>query len=111
MENGRSHSTFADPGGGVRWAERVRNIPPNLFPVRGLMGCCHLFSRDMMASYFFSVHKPWAIFNSAPELLPASAEKIRRLRPRWMLPFHLGFLDGELHRRRFAKLYGFEDWA
>jgi glyoxylase-like metal-dependent hydrolase (beta-lactamase superfamily II) len=70
-----------------------------------------LFSGDMMASYFLTVHKPWAIFNSAPELLPASAEKIRRLRPRWILPFHFDFLDGELHRRRFVKLYGLEDWA
>ena len=69
-----------------------------------------LFSGDMMASYFFNVHKPWPIFNSAPELLPASAEKIHRLRPRWILPFHFDVLDGDLHRRRFAKLYGFEDW-
>lgn len=69
-----------------------------------------LFSGDMMASYFFNVHKPWAIFNSAPELLPASAEKIRKLQPRWILPFHFDFLDGELHRRRFVKLYGLQDW-
>lgn len=69
-----------------------------------------LFSGDMMASYFFNVHKPWAILNSAPELLPASAEKIRQLGPRWLLPLHFDFLDGDLHRRRFAKLYGLEDW-
>lgn len=70
-----------------------------------------LFSGDMMASYWFNVHKPWAIFNSAPKLLPASAEKIRRLRPLWILPFHFDFLDGDLHRRRFAKLYNFPDWG
>lgn len=70
-----------------------------------------LFSGDMMASYFFNVHKPWAIFNTAPALLPASAEKIRRLRPRWIIPLHFDVLDGELHRRRFAKLYGLEDWG
>lgn len=69
-----------------------------------------LFSGDMMASYFLNTHKPWAILNCAPELLPASAEKIRRLRPRWILPFHFDFLDGELHRRRFVKLYGLKDW-
>jgi glyoxylase-like metal-dependent hydrolase (beta-lactamase superfamily II) len=70
-----------------------------------------LFSGDMMASYFFNVHKPWAILNTAPELLAESAEKIRRLRPRWILPMHFDVLDGELHRRRFAKLYGLEDWG
>jgi glyoxylase-like metal-dependent hydrolase (beta-lactamase superfamily II) len=69
-----------------------------------------LFSGDMMASYFFNPHKPPAIFNSAPELLRASAEKIRRLRPRWVVPNHFDFLDGDLHRRRFVKLHGFEDW-
>ena len=67
-----------------------------------------LFSGDMFASYFFNVHKPPAILNSVPELFPASIEKIRRLNPRWMVPSHFDFLDGELHRRRFAKLYGIE---
>ena len=69
-----------------------------------------LFSGDMFASYFFNTHKPWAILNSVPEQFAASAEKIRRLRPRRMVPCHYDFLDGELHRRRFAKLYGFTDW-
>lgn len=69
-----------------------------------------LFSGDMFASYFFNTHKPPAILNSAPELFAASAEKIRRLKPRWIVPCHFDFLDGDLHRRRFAKLYGFDDW-
>lgn len=69
-----------------------------------------LFSGDMMASYFFNVHKPWPILNSAPELLSSSAERIRRLKPRLILPLHFDVLDGELHRKRFAKLYGLEDW-
>jgi len=69
-----------------------------------------LFSGDMMASYFFNTHRPPPILNSAPELLPASAEKIRQLQPRWILPCHFDVLDGDLHRRRFAKLYGFADW-
>jgi glyoxylase-like metal-dependent hydrolase (beta-lactamase superfamily II) len=67
-----------------------------------------LFSGDLMASYFFNIHKPPAILNSIPELLPSSAEKVRRLNPRWIVPCHFDFLDGELHRRRFAKLYGIE---
>jgi glyoxylase-like metal-dependent hydrolase (beta-lactamase superfamily II) len=69
-----------------------------------------LFSGDMFASYFFNVHKPPAILNSLPKQLAASAEKIRRLKPRWIVPCHFDFLDGDLHRRRFAKLHGLEDW-
>jgi len=68
-----------------------------------------LFSGDMFASYFFNVHKPPAILNSAPEHFLISIEKIRRLNPRWIVPSHYDYLDGALHRRRFAKLYGF-DW-
>jgi hypothetical protein len=64
----------------------------------------------MMASYFINAHKPWPILNSAPELLTASAERIRQLKPRWILPQHFDQADGDLHRRRFAKLYGLEDW-
>jgi glyoxylase-like metal-dependent hydrolase (beta-lactamase superfamily II) len=69
-----------------------------------------LFSGDMFASYFFNTHRPPAILNSAPALLPASAERIYRLKPRWIIPNHFDVLDGALHRRRFAKLYGFADW-
>jgi len=69
-----------------------------------------LFSGDMFASYFFNVHKPPAILNSAPGHLAASAGKIEQLKPRGILPCHYDFLDGDLHRRRFAKLYGFADW-
>jgi glyoxylase-like metal-dependent hydrolase (beta-lactamase superfamily II) len=69
-----------------------------------------LFCGDMMASYFFSTHRPSPIFNSAPELFAASAEKIRRLKPRWILPCHFDRLDPDRFRRGFAKLYGFDDW-
>jgi len=64
-----------------------------------------LFSGDMFASYFFNVHKPPAILNSVPEHFPASVDKIRRLNPRWIVPSHYDYLDGDLHRRRFARLY------
>jgi glyoxylase-like metal-dependent hydrolase (beta-lactamase superfamily II) len=70
-----------------------------------------LFSGDMMASYFFNAHKPWRILNCAPELLASSAEKIRRLKPRWILPMHFDAMNGDLHRQRFVKLYGMEDWV
>jgi len=91
----------------------VVHLPGHTLGHCGFFSARHnlLFSGDMMASYFFNVHKPAAILNSAPELLPASAERIRRLRPRWILPMHFDFLDGDRHRRRFARLYGFQDWA
>jgi glyoxylase-like metal-dependent hydrolase (beta-lactamase superfamily II) len=69
-----------------------------------------LFSGDTFASYFFNTHRPPPILNSAPELISTSAEKIRGLKPRWIVPSHFDVLDGDLHRRRFAKLFGFADW-
>jgi len=92
---------------------QVIHLPGHTLGHCGFYSARHklLFCGDMMASYFFSAHQPPAIFNSAPELLPASAEKIRRLRPRWIIPLHFDLLDGELHRRRFARLYGMEDWG
>ena len=90
----------------------VIHLPGHTLGHCGFFSAKHnlLFSGDMMASYFFYAHKPWAIFNSAPELLPSSAEKIRRLQPRWLIPCHFDFLNGDLHRQRFAKLYCFADW-
>jgi glyoxylase-like metal-dependent hydrolase (beta-lactamase superfamily II) len=92
---------------------RVIHLPGHTLGHCGFFSERHnlLFSGDMFASYFFNVHKPPAILNSAPELFASSAEKIRRLAPRRVVPCHYDFLDGELHRRRFAKLYGFRDWA
>jgi glyoxylase-like metal-dependent hydrolase (beta-lactamase superfamily II) len=63
-----------------------------------------LFSGDLFASYFFNVHLPPPILNSAPELIPASLEKAMRLNPRLIVPQHYDVLDGELHRRRFDRL-------
>ena len=63
-----------------------------------------LFSGDLFASYFFKVHLPPPILNSAPELMPASLEKVRQLNPRYMVPQHFDVLDGLLHRRRFDRL-------
>jgi glyoxylase-like metal-dependent hydrolase (beta-lactamase superfamily II) len=63
-----------------------------------------LFSGDLFASYFFNVHLPPAILNSAPELIPASLEKARALDPHLMVPQHYDVLDGLLHRRRFDRL-------
>jgi glyoxylase-like metal-dependent hydrolase (beta-lactamase superfamily II) len=63
-----------------------------------------LFSGDLFASYFFNVHTPPDILNSAPELIAASLEKARALNPRLMVPQHYDVLDGALHRRRFDRL-------
>lgn len=91
---------------------QVIHLPGHTLGHCGFYSAKHnlLFSGDMFASYFFNTHRPPPILNSAPELLPVSAEKIRRLKPRWMVPCHFDVLDGDLHRRRFAKLYGFADW-
>jgi len=69
-----------------------------------------LFSGDMFASYFFNVHKPPAILNSAPERFTGSVERIRRLNPRFIVPGHYDRLNGALHRRRFAHLFGLTKW-
>jgi len=91
---------------------RVIHLPGHTLGHCGFFSEKHklLFCGDMMASYFFDTHRPWPVLNTAPELLATSAEKIRQLKPRWILPFHYDRFDGDIHRRRFAKLYGFKDW-
>lgn len=68
-----------------------------------------LFCGDMMNTMLHA-HRPPAMYNSAPEQLQSSAEKIRQLKPRWIVPFHFLRLDGDRQRRCFAKVYGFKDW-
>ncbi|MCW5555771.1 MAG: MBL fold metallo-hydrolase [Verrucomicrobiae bacterium] len=87
---------------------RVIHLPGHTKGHCGFYSAKHdlLFSGDLFASYFFNVHRPPAILNSVPELFPISVEKVRRLNPRWLVPSHYDFLDGELHRKRFAQLYG-----
>ena len=63
-----------------------------------------LFCGDMFASYFFNVHRPPPILNSAPELLGSSYEKMRKLNAQWIVPSHYDVLDGDLHRKRFERL-------
>lgn len=89
---------------------RVLHLPGHTTGHCGFYSARHdlLFSGDMFASYFFNVHKPPAILNSVPEQFAGSVEKLRRLNPRWMVPCHYDFLDGALHRRRFAKLHNLE---
>jgi glyoxylase-like metal-dependent hydrolase (beta-lactamase superfamily II) len=91
---------------------RVVHLPGHTLGHCGFFSAMHnlLFSGDTFASYFFNTHRPPPILNSAPELISTSAEKIRGLKPRWIVPSHFDVLDGDLHRRRFAKLFGFADW-
>ncbi len=63
-----------------------------------------LFSGDIFASYWFSVHLPPLFLNNCPEKLPASLEQICDLNPRYIIPNHYDRLDGELHRKRFNRL-------
>jgi glyoxylase-like metal-dependent hydrolase (beta-lactamase superfamily II) len=85
---------------------RVVHLPGHTLGHCGFYSARHdlLFSGDLFASYFFNVHLPPAILNSAPELTPASLEKARRLNPRLIVPQHYDVLDGALHRRRFDRL-------
>jgi glyoxylase-like metal-dependent hydrolase (beta-lactamase superfamily II) len=85
---------------------RVVHLPGHTLGHCGFYSARHdlLFSGDLFASYFFNVHLPPPILNSAPELIPASLEKARALDPRFMVPQHYDVLDGALHRRRFDAL-------
>lgn len=85
---------------------RVMHLPGHTLGHCGFYSARHdlLFSGDLFASYFFLRTLPPAIFNDAPELIPASLDKVRRLNPRLMVPQHYDVLDGLLHRRRFDRL-------
>ena len=87
---------------------RVVHLPGHTLGHCGFYSEKHgmLFSGDLFASYFFNVHLPPANLNSAPELIPASLEKARRIGARLIVPQHYDVLDGELHRRRFDRLLG-----
>lgn len=85
---------------------RVVHLPGHTLGHCGFHSAQHdlLFSGDLFSSYFFNVHFPPAILNSAPELLAATHEKVLRLNPRLMVPQHYDVLDGVLHRRRYDRL-------
>ena len=88
---------------------RVIHLPGHTAGHCGFYSAKHdlLFSVDLFASYFFNVHRPPGILNSEPDLMPASAEKVRRLNPKLIVPDHYDVLDGILHRRRADKLFRF----
>lgn len=63
-----------------------------------------LFSGDLFASYWFSIHPPPVFLNSCPEKMQNSLQQVKTLAPRYIIPNHYDKLDGELHRRRFDAL-------
>jgi glyoxylase-like metal-dependent hydrolase (beta-lactamase superfamily II) len=85
---------------------RVVHLPGHTLGHCGFYSARHdvLFSGDLFASYFFNVHLPPPILNAAPELIPASLEKARRLDPRFMIPQHYDAIAPARHRRRFDAL-------
>jgi glyoxylase-like metal-dependent hydrolase (beta-lactamase superfamily II) len=85
---------------------RVVHLPGHTLGHCGFYSARHdvLFSGDLFASYFFNLHVPPAILNTAPELIPASLEKARQINARFIVPQHYDLLNGELHRRRFDRL-------
>lgn len=85
---------------------RVVHLPGHTVGHCGFYSARHdlLFSGDLFASYFFNVHVPPAILNDAPEQIPGSLERARRLNPRLIVPQHYDVLDGAQHRRRFDRL-------
>jgi glyoxylase-like metal-dependent hydrolase (beta-lactamase superfamily II) len=90
---------------------RVVHLPGHTLGHCGFYSARHdlLFCGDLFASYFFRVHLPWAILNTAPELIPGSLEKARRLKPRLIVPQHYDVIDPALHRRRFDALLARRD--
>jgi glyoxylase-like metal-dependent hydrolase (beta-lactamase superfamily II) len=85
---------------------RVVHLPGHTLGHCGFYSAKHdvLFSGDLFASYFFNLHIPPPILNTAPELIPGSLEKARQLNARFIVPQHYDLLNGELHRRRFDRL-------
>jgi glyoxylase-like metal-dependent hydrolase (beta-lactamase superfamily II) len=85
---------------------RVVHLPGHTVGHCGFYSARHqlLFSGDLFASYYFSVHLPPAILNDEPERFPESLETVRHIDPPLIVPNHYDFLDGRLHRRRFDRL-------
>lgn len=90
---------------------RVVHLPGHTLGHCGFYSARHdlLFCGDLFASYFFRVHLPWAILNTAPHLIPGSLEKARALNARLIVPQHYDVIDPALHRRRFDALMARRD--
>lgn len=65
-----------------------------------------LFSADLFASYHRLSHQPPVIFNTQPQLMPASLSKALSLAPRGVIPNHGDAAAPEEHLKRLYKLAG-----
>jgi glyoxylase-like metal-dependent hydrolase (beta-lactamase superfamily II) len=92
---------------------RVVHLPGHTLGHCGFFSARHgvLFSGDLFDSYFFRTRLSPRILDSAPELVPGSLEKARRLGARFMVPQHYVFADAAVHRRRFEKMMAQRDRA
>lgn len=63
-----------------------------------------LFGGDLFASYRWAAYPPPAIFNSRPELIPASIDRALALDPLGILPNHCDCASPEEHLRRLRRL-------
>jgi len=85
---------------------KVVHLPGHTEGHCGFYSAAHdlLFTGDLFASYFFNLHLPAPILNSAPQLIPGSLRRVREMSPGRIVPNHYDFPDGRLHRRRFDRL-------
>ncbi len=85
---------------------RVVHLPGHTLGHCGFFSARHrvLFCGDLIACYRPTAGVPPPIFNSAPELIPASLEKAARLGAQFIVPQHYFAHDPVEHRRRFERL-------
>lgn len=85
---------------------RVVHLPGHTLGHCGFFSAQHsvLFCGDLLICYRPTASQPPRILNVAPELLPASIEKARKLGARFIVPAHYFALDPAKHRRRFDQL-------
>lgn len=87
---------------------RVVHLPGHTLGHCGFFSAEHsvLFCGDLLIGYQSTATLPPPIFNSAPQLLAASVEKVRRLDAQFIVPAHYFTFDPAKHRRRFDRLLG-----
>jgi glyoxylase-like metal-dependent hydrolase (beta-lactamase superfamily II) len=85
---------------------RVVHLPGHTVGHCGFFSARHrvLFCGDLVTCHLPKASVPPPIFNSAPELIPASLQKAHGLGARYLVPQHHYFFDPEKHQRRFERL-------
>lgn len=85
---------------------RVVHLPGHTDGHCGFYSAKHrlLFSADLFASYWFNVHLPPPILNSAPKKISASIHRAASLDAVGFVPNHYDYRNAVLHRERFKQL-------